>query len=59
MSADKKVLMVCATAVLIVVIICITLMVLNNNPYQIGFSMDNNSLEAFKLALNSSKEGVV
>lgn len=34
--------------VLITIIICGTLIYINNNPYAIRFEMDNNTLEAIK-----------
>lgn len=34
--------------IIITLIICFTLIYLNRHPYSLGFTMDNNTLEAIK-----------
>ena len=58
MSENKWILYITVPSTLMVIIICSTILYLNNHPYpvNIGFTMDQNALEAVKIVSNYTQE---
>jgi hypothetical protein len=54
MNENKWILYITIPLTVVVLMVCVTLLYLNNHPYpvNIGFTMDNNALEAVKIVNN-------